>query len=102
VLIRVVWEFIVRDDHIAEFEKFYSATGSWATLFRGNPGYLGTDLLRDSQNPHRYLTLDRWDSVASHAAMRERFAKDYDALDRMCEQLMETERQIGVFEDAQK
>jgi heme-degrading monooxygenase HmoA len=102
VLIQVVWEFIVRDDHIAEFEKFYSATGSWANLFRGSPGYLGTELLRDSQIPYRYLTLDRWDSVASHVAMRERFAKDYDALDRMCEQLTETERQIGVFEDAQK
>jgi heme-degrading monooxygenase HmoA len=61
---------------------------------------LGTELLRDTQVPHRYLTLDRWDSAASHASMRERSAKDYEALDRARERFTETERHIGVFEEA--
>jgi Holliday junction DNA helicase RuvB len=48
-LLQIVWEFIVRDGKIAEFERSYSATGSWAKLFRGSPGYLGTTLLREAQ-----------------------------------------------------
>jgi hypothetical protein len=100
-LFQIVWEFIVRDANIVEFGKVYSSTGSWAALFRGSPGYLGTTLLRDAQNPGRYLTIDRWDNAASRDLMRERFAQDYETLDRMCEGLNESERQIGVFEDVQ-
>jgi hypothetical protein len=77
----------VREDRAAEFEKFYSATGSWAALFR------------DTQTPHRYVTIDRWDRVASHRLMRERLAKAYAAMDHDCEALTASERQIGVFED---
>lgn len=100
MLVQIIWEFVVRGDQIAEFEKFYSATGSWATLFHRSPGFLGTTLLRDTQSPRRYVTIDRWDSAASHQLMRERFAKEYAALDLDCEALTESERQIGVFEDA--
>jgi quinol monooxygenase YgiN len=92
----------VRENNISEFEKLYSSTGSWAALFHGNPGYLGTALLRDAQNPSRYLTIDRWDNAASHDLMRERFAQAYESLDRICEGLTESERQIGVFEDVQE
>lgn len=99
-MIQIVWEFVARGDQIAKFEKFYSATGSWATLFHRSPGFLGTALLRDTEIPSRYVTLDRWDSAASHQLMRERFAKEYAALDLDCEALTESERQIGVFEDA--
>jgi heme-degrading monooxygenase HmoA len=98
-LIQFVWEFIARVDKIAEFEKHYSATGSWATLFGDAPGYRGTTLWRDAQTPRRYLTMDRWDSIASQHAMRERCAEQYAALDRESEAFTETERQIGVFEE---
>ena len=99
-MIQILWEFVARGDQIAEFEEFYSATGSWATLFHRSPGFLGTALLRDAQSPHRYVTIDRWDNAASHQLMRERFAKEYAALDLDCEALTESERQIGVFEEA--
>jgi heme-degrading monooxygenase HmoA len=98
-LFQIVWEFIVRQDQISQFEKTYSASGDWAALFRRCTGYLGTALLRDADNPRRYLTIDRWDAAASHATMRARFAKEYEALDRACEGLTESERQVGIFED---
>jgi heme-degrading monooxygenase HmoA len=98
-LVQFLWEFIVRDDKIVEFEKFYSSTGNWAALFSRSSGFLDATLLRDTQTPHRYLTIDRWDSLASHQTMRERFGREYEDLDRACEALMESERQIGVFED---
>jgi heme-degrading monooxygenase HmoA len=97
-LIQIVWEFVAREDKVAEFENFYSATGSWATLFHESSGFLGTTLLRDTQTARRYLTIDRWESSASHQRMLERSASEYEATDRRCEALTESERQIGVFE----
>jgi quinol monooxygenase YgiN len=102
ILIQIVWEFAVREDKIAVFEQFYSATGCWATLFQASAGFLGTTLLRDTHSPGRYLTIDRWDSAVAQRVMRERFAKEYEAMDRDCEALTETERHIGVFEDARQ
>jgi quinol monooxygenase YgiN len=102
IVIQIVWEFAVREDKVAVFEQFYSATGSWATLFQASAGFLGTTLLRDTHSPGRYLTIDRWDSAVAQLRMRERFAKEYEAVDRDCEALTETERRIGVFEDARQ
>ena len=98
-MFQIVWEFIVRADRVSDFEKSYAAAGEWAGLFRRSTGFLGTALLRDADHPRRYLTIDRWDAAASHATMRARFAKEYEALDGACAGLTESERQVGIFED---
>jgi heme-degrading monooxygenase HmoA len=98
-VVQFVWEFVARPDKMEEFERYYSASGPWAILFRRSAGYQSTQLLRDAENARRYLTIDRWDSVASYRAMRERFAKEYEELDRVYEAFTETERSIGVFEE---
>jgi heme-degrading monooxygenase HmoA len=99
LMVQFIWEFIARDDKTAEFERSYSASGLWAALFESSPGFLGAQLLRDSENPRRYVTIDRWESFEAHVAMRGRLAKEYEELDRRCEGLTEFERRIGVFEE---
>jgi heme-degrading monooxygenase HmoA len=98
-VVQFVWEFVAREDKLKEFERYYSSEGLWAALFRKHPGYCGTILLRDAENPRRFLTVDRWDSFAAHVAMRAQFSAEYEALDRACESFTESERRIGVFED---
>lgn len=98
-MVQFIWEFIVRPDKIEEFERSYSASGPWVELFRRSAGYQGTQLFRDNENARRFLTIDRWDSIASYRAMRERFAKEYEDLDRAYEAFTESERSIGVFEE---
>jgi quinol monooxygenase YgiN len=98
-LVQFIWEFIVRPDKIEEFERSYSASGPWVELFRRSAGYQGTQLLRDNENASRFLTIDRWDRIASYRVMRERFAKEYEELDRTYEAFTESERSIGVFEE---
>ena len=97
-VVHFIWEFVACPDRIEDFERHYSASGPWAELFRKNAGYNGTQLLRDAESPRRYLTIDRWDSVASYTAMRQRAANEYEALDRTCEAFTENERNVGVFE----
>jgi quinol monooxygenase YgiN len=99
-MVRIVWEFIARADKIQEFEDYYANSGPWAALFRKNAGYHGSLLLRDLQNPRRFLTIDRWENVALHRAMRERCGPEYQELDRAGEILTESELHTGVFEEA--
>ncbi|MGB0034201.1 MAG: antibiotic biosynthesis monooxygenase [Candidatus Acidiferrales bacterium] len=98
-MVQFVWEFMAREDKVKEFERYYSATGPWAVLFSGNPGYHGTVLLRDAESARRYLTIDRWESVELQQAMRARCATQWEELDRTCEGFTELERRIGVFEE---
>jgi heme-degrading monooxygenase HmoA len=98
-LVQFVWEFVARADKVKEFEHHYSSSGPWAELFGRNDGYRGTELLRDAEHARRFLTIDRWDSVAAYRAMRERCAREHEELDRAGEQFTESERRIGVFEE---
>jgi heme-degrading monooxygenase HmoA len=99
-MVRIVWEFTARADKIEEFENYYANSGPWTMLFRKSSGYHGSVLLRDIEQPRRYLTIDRWENSAMHRAMRERFAAEYEELDRAGEAFTESERRHGVFEEA--
>lgn len=99
-MLNIVWEFVVKEGSVAEFEKTYSPAGRWAEFFRNCPQYRGTALLHDSAHPRRYLTIDAWDDIESYEAFRAEYVKEYNALDVQCETLTESERRIGVFEVA--
>jgi 8-oxo-dGTP diphosphatase len=96
----IVWEFRVRPGREVEFEAAYGPEGDWARLFRRDPAYLGTDLLRDGADRRRYLTIDHWTSGAANDAFRERWRSEYEALDRRCEALTEHEEPLGRFDGA--
>ena len=59
-MIALVFSYQARDT--AEFERVYGPEGEWAEFFRRGRGYVGTELLRDIENPGRYLVVDRWES----------------------------------------
>jgi len=97
-LIQFVWEFVARKERIREFEHHYSSTGDWAKLFHKSPGYRGTVLLRDAEQPNRYVTIDTWDGPELYQRMRSDFADEFERLDRACEAFTEAERRLGAFE----
>jgi heme-degrading monooxygenase HmoA len=93
----VVWEFRVRLEAAAEFEKAYGAEGAWVRLFSGDPAYGGTKLVRDVSELRRYLTFDYWASAETYESFRRNHADAYGVMDRECEGLTESEREIGRF-----
>jgi len=95
-MIHAIWEFRVAPEHVAEYERAYGPDGAWAQLFRGSPAYHGTELLRDKDDPLRYVTIDKWQDLAPYKAMRE--VQEYKSLDIACEKLTVSERLIGLFE----
>lgn len=94
----IVWEFQVKAGREAEFEWRYGPEGDWAQLFRRSPAYRGTDLLRDTADANRYLTLDRWESAAAFEGFKQMNAEQYAAIDREGEALTESERCLGRFD----
>lgn len=93
-----VWEYRVRPDKIEEFLAAYGPDGDWVRLFRKAGGYLSTELLSDSEDPLRFLTVDRWNSKEARDLFRDRFDSEFAGLDKRCEGFTETERFLGDFE----
>jgi hypothetical protein len=93
-----VWEFQVKLESFAEFERIYGPDGLWSKLFRQSSAYLGTELLRDTERTGRYLTIDRWISPEALHQFKQQHAEEYAALDKTCERLTASEAIVGKFE----
>jgi heme-degrading monooxygenase HmoA len=95
----LVWRFTVAPAQRVEFERRYGPGGDWARLFARSAGYLGTLLLRDGDDPHAFLTVDRWRSADDWRAFKHDFAAEYVALDAACEALTRDEERLGAFDE---
>jgi heme-degrading monooxygenase HmoA len=95
----ILWRFRPMVGQESEFERAYGPSGEWAQLFRRDHDYLGTELLRRSDDESgEYLTLDRWASRAAYEAFRARRSGEYRRLDARSEGLTEEETFLGAFE----
>ena len=95
-----LWEFTVPPGRQSEFEAHYGPEGDGVRLFRRATGYLGSELLQDRADPQRYLTVDRWTSPEAWRAFRDRFATEYERLDRELEGLAAREAPLGEYRPA--
>ena len=93
----VIWEFRPRRGREAEFREAYGPAGAWVALFGSAPGYLGSELVRDLDDPDRYLTIDRWTSREALESFRRIRDAEYRALDRVTESLTSSEIHLGDF-----
>ena len=94
----ILWRFRPLLGRESEFENAYGPTGDWALLFRKGDGYLGTELLRHSDDPREYLTVDRWVSPDAYETFLDRFDSEYRQLDNRLKELTEEEILLGTFE----
>jgi heme-degrading monooxygenase HmoA len=74
-VIALVFRYDARDP--AEFEAAYGSDGDWARFFREGAGYIGTELLRDVEEPDRYIVIDRWESPEAYTTFLAKHADEY-------------------------
>ncbi len=98
----ILWEYHVRLEKQAEFERVYAADGAWAQLFKNGEGYLGTWLWRaeDQSQSLCYLTVDRWVSQSAYETFLARWAEEYARLDALSSELTEQETRWGGWHAA--
>jgi heme-degrading monooxygenase HmoA len=64
-------------DEPEAFERAYGPGGEWASFFSRGEGYDGTELLRDLEQPGRYVVIDRWASREAYNAFVEGHRDEY-------------------------
>ncbi|MGD8866374.1 MAG: antibiotic biosynthesis monooxygenase [Gemmatimonadales bacterium] len=92
-----IWEYQVRPESVERFREVYGPDGDWVALFRRAASYLGTELLRDLDDPYRYVTVDRWESRQAYERFRRSFSAQFEHLDAVCEKLTLREVRLGHF-----
>ncbi len=93
----ILWEFEVKPGSEPAFERVYGPQGDWVLLFRSDPHYQMTRLLRDTSRPGIYCTMDFWDSAAAYENFKNIHREAYQALDRATQSLTLHERHLGSF-----
>jgi heme-degrading monooxygenase HmoA len=93
-----IWKFHVLPGKKQEFEAIYGAIGPWSQLLGRVAGYCGTELLTDAGDPNTYFTIDWWESSEAWAAFLRAWGEDYAALDRRCESLAVSDKEVGEFQ----
>lgn len=96
-MIELVWEIVVKAEAQRQFELVYGPGGAWSKLFSKAPGFRGTTMLNDIQNPHRYLIVDVWDSAAQHEQALRDNAGDYARLEANLTAWVDSRTEVGVF-----
>ena len=96
-MVALVFRYDARDAQA--FEEVYGANGEWARFFRQGVGYIGTELLRDVDEPDRYVVIDRWESIDAYNLFIAEHQKEY--LERGDESRMYylQELRFGAFEN---
>ncbi len=93
----ILWEFEVKPGSEPVFENAYGTQGDWARLFRLDPHYRTTYLLKDTSRPRIYFTMDLWDSQHAYDNFKKANCEAYQALDQACGEFTIRERFIGAF-----
>jgi heme-degrading monooxygenase HmoA len=81
------------------FERAYGPEGEWAEFFGRGSGYVGTELLRDVENPGRYLVVDRWESREAYHAFVDEHREEYVRRVDETAFYYDSELRLGTFEN---
>ena len=93
----IIWRYRVKPGCEEKFEAGYGPVGDWARLFRQHPGYIRTDLMRDSKAEREYITVDVWRSADDFDNFKELYLSEYEQIDRMMADLTESETLQGYY-----
>jgi heme-degrading monooxygenase HmoA len=96
-VIALAFVYDVRDP--PAFEQAYGAEGEWAQFFRQGRGYVGTELLRDLEQPGRYVVVDRWESSDLYNAFVNDRREEYMRRVDESAYLYDQELRFGTFEN---
>ena len=96
-MLALLFSYEARDE--AEFERAYGPDGEWAEFFRTGEGYVGTELLRDVENPGRYLVVVRWESREAYGAIVEANRQEFMSRVDDAAVYHDAELRIGTFEN---
>lgn len=96
-MIEIIWESVVKEESSGLFELAFGPGGAWSNLFAQAPGFRGATLLRDTNNPRRYLIVEVWDSEAQRQQGLAEHQAGVADLDAAFASWTESRVELGAF-----
>jgi len=96
-MITIVWEFQVKPNNIADFEKLYALDGEWAELFKKSKGFVGVKLIQSPDHPDCFVTIGQWGSLSDYKMFLFHWKAEYEKLNKQYEDLTIHESCLGTF-----
>lgn len=96
-MIESTWLFVVKEEARYKFELVFGPGGAWSKLFARFSGFRGATLLRDIQNPCRYLVMNLWDSEEQRLQALKELGAEYTNLELSLTEWCEERTELGVF-----
>ncbi len=93
----IAYTYEARDPE--DFERAYMPNGEWAEFFRRGRDYVGTELLRELDNPGRYLLIDRWESREAFETYAAEHQSEYFRRSEEAEVFYLQELRLGSYEN---
>ena len=96
-MIEYVQTCVVRDEHRGQFELSFGPGGAWSRIFARSPGFYGITLLRNGDEPRRYVVIEVWEDRTQREAAIASNQREYaDFLPRL-ERWIESRQDLGIF-----
>ena len=96
-MVEIVCEYLVREQARGQFELAFGPGGAWSQLFSRSPGFRGATVLRDTNDPRRYLAIEVWDSEHQRDQALDEGQDGYAGLLAAFEEWTETRTELGTF-----
>jgi heme-degrading monooxygenase HmoA len=96
-MIEIIWEFVVKEEARGQFELAYGPGGAWSDLFARCPGFRGTTVLRNMENPRRYLTIDLWDTLSQREEWLAEHKAQQAGLEAAFNEWTDSRSAVGTF-----
>ena len=93
-----LWEYEVKPGSEERFKSIYGPDGDWVLLFRQDPEFIQTRLLREAKRESAYVTLDLWKSRSAYETFMQSHREAYEKLDVVCSEMTVSETKLGLFE----
>lgn len=92
-----IWQYLVNPKYLKEFNEFYGPLGIWNQFFKLSVSYIKTEILVDTANKFKFITIDYWHSKVDYNDFITINEKKYFEIDQKCDKFTLEELKIGEF-----
>jgi heme-degrading monooxygenase HmoA len=96
-MIQILNEYVVKEHARGHFELAFGPGGAWSDLFERSPGFRGITLLRDTENPRRFLAAEVWDALAQREQAVAGSENEHASLEAALADWTESRSEVGTF-----
>lgn len=93
----IIFEYYVFRGKTNQFTQLYGPDGAWVSLFQKSKNFISTELLTNPEDPHHFVTIDKWESEEGYFDFLHSHQKQYREIDLQGDTYTYEQRKVGAF-----